>query len=156
MDCGTPGLPVHRQLPEFTQTHSLWVSDAIHLILCCPLLLPSIFLSIRILKLFPQNWSQVPKRLRTAVLRHTPTLPASDPDLGCAVWSPDSNVFQDCIGPALRLSIFLLWKVNCYSHPKKSSENCQWREASWDVLASFLCAPVSHDGNKVIDRGPRI
>ena len=21
MDCSTPGLPVHRQLPEFTQTH---------------------------------------------------------------------------------------------------------------------------------------
>ena len=25
----TPSLPVHRQLPEFTQTHVLWVSDAI-------------------------------------------------------------------------------------------------------------------------------
>ena len=29
MDCSTPGLPVHRQLPEFTQTHVHWVSDAI-------------------------------------------------------------------------------------------------------------------------------
>ena len=29
MDCSTPGLPVHHQLPEFTQTHSHWVSDAI-------------------------------------------------------------------------------------------------------------------------------
>ena len=29
MDCSTPGLPVHHQLPEFTQTHVLWVSDAI-------------------------------------------------------------------------------------------------------------------------------
>ena len=28
MDCSTPGLPVHRQLPEFTQTHVHWVSDA--------------------------------------------------------------------------------------------------------------------------------
>ena len=27
--CSTPGLPVHRQLPEFTQTHVHWVSDAI-------------------------------------------------------------------------------------------------------------------------------
>ena len=36
----TPGLPVHHQLPEFTQTHVHRVSDAIsHLILCCPLLL---------------------------------------------------------------------------------------------------------------------
>ena len=29
MDCNTPGLPVHQQLPEFTQTHLHWVCDAI-------------------------------------------------------------------------------------------------------------------------------
>ena len=29
MNCSTPGLPVHHQLPEFTQTHVLRVSDAI-------------------------------------------------------------------------------------------------------------------------------
>ena len=29
MNCSTPGLPVHRQLPEFTQTHVHQVSDAI-------------------------------------------------------------------------------------------------------------------------------
>ena len=29
MDCSTPGLPVHHQLPEFTQTHIHRVSDAI-------------------------------------------------------------------------------------------------------------------------------
>ena len=29
MDCSMPGLPVHLQLPEFTQTHVHWVSDAI-------------------------------------------------------------------------------------------------------------------------------
>ena len=29
MDHSTPGLPVHHQLPEFTQTHVHWVSDAI-------------------------------------------------------------------------------------------------------------------------------
>ena len=29
MDCSTPGLPIHRKLPEFTQTHVHWVSDAI-------------------------------------------------------------------------------------------------------------------------------
>ena len=44
MDCSTPGLPVHHQLPEFTQTHVHW-----DLILCRPLLLlPSIFPSIRV------------------------------------------------------------------------------------------------------------
>ena len=29
MDCSTPGLPVHHQLPEFTQTHVHLVGDAI-------------------------------------------------------------------------------------------------------------------------------
>ena len=29
MSCSTPGLPVHHQLPEFTQTHVHRVSDAI-------------------------------------------------------------------------------------------------------------------------------
>ena len=29
MDCSTPGLQVHHQLPEFTQTHVHWASDAI-------------------------------------------------------------------------------------------------------------------------------
>ena len=31
MDCCTTGFPVHHQLPEFTQTHAHWVSDAIQL-----------------------------------------------------------------------------------------------------------------------------
>ena len=29
MDCSTPDLPAHHQLPELTQTHVHWVSDAI-------------------------------------------------------------------------------------------------------------------------------
>ena len=29
MNCSTPGLPVHHQLPESTQTHVYWVGDAI-------------------------------------------------------------------------------------------------------------------------------
>ena len=29
MDCSTPGLPVHHQLPEFTWTHVHWVGDVI-------------------------------------------------------------------------------------------------------------------------------
>ena len=29
MDCSTPGLPSHHQLPEFTQTNVRWVDDAI-------------------------------------------------------------------------------------------------------------------------------
>ena len=50
MNRSTPGLPVHHQLPEFTQTHVHRVGDAVsHLILCRPLLLlPSIPPSIRV------------------------------------------------------------------------------------------------------------
>ena len=50
MDWSSPGLPVHHQLPEFTQTHVRWVGDTSnHLILWHPLLLlPSIFPSIRV------------------------------------------------------------------------------------------------------------
>ena len=40
MDCSTPGLPVHHQLPEFTQTHIHWVGDAIQP--SHPLLSPSL------------------------------------------------------------------------------------------------------------------
>ena len=39
MDCSTPGLPVHHQLPESTQTHVLRVGDAIQS--SQPLLSPS-------------------------------------------------------------------------------------------------------------------
>ena len=42
-------LPCHHQLLKLAQTHVYQVSDAIHFILCCPLLLlPSIFPSIRV------------------------------------------------------------------------------------------------------------
>ena len=49
MDCGMTGLHVHHQLQEFTQTHVCRIGDAIHLILCHPLLpASSIFPSIRV------------------------------------------------------------------------------------------------------------
>ena len=50
MNRSTPGLPVHHQLPEFTQTMSTEsVMPSNHLILCHPLLLPpSVFPSVRV------------------------------------------------------------------------------------------------------------
>ena len=50
MDFSTPGLPVHHQLPELTQIYVHWVGDAIQPShpLSSPLLLPSIFPSIRV------------------------------------------------------------------------------------------------------------
>ena len=62
----TPGLPVHHQLPEFTQTHVHWVSDAIqpsHPLLS-PSPSPSIFPSMRVFSnesalriRWPKYWS---------------------------------------------------------------------------------------------------
>ena len=68
IDWGMPGFPVLHCLPHFTQTHVHWVSDAIqpsHLLFCGPLLLlPSIFLSIRVFSnelalciRWPRYWS---------------------------------------------------------------------------------------------------
>ena len=65
MDCSTPGLPVHHQHSESTQTHVHWFGDVFnHLILYHPLLLPSIFPSIRVFSnesafhiRWPKYWS---------------------------------------------------------------------------------------------------
>ena len=66
MDCSTPGLLVHHQLPKPTQTHFHQVMmPSNHLILCGPLpLLPSIFHSIRVFSIelvlcirWPKYWS---------------------------------------------------------------------------------------------------
>ena len=66
MDCSTPGLPVHHQLQEPTQTHVHWVvMPSNHLFLCRPLLLlPSLFPNIRVFSnesalhiRWPRYWS---------------------------------------------------------------------------------------------------
>ena len=69
MNCSTPGLPVHHQLSEFTQTHVHRVGDAIQPShpLSSPsplLLLPSVFPSIRVFSnesalhiRWSKNWS---------------------------------------------------------------------------------------------------
>ena len=67
MNHSTPGLPVHHQLPEFSQTHVHRVGDAIqpsHPLSPLLLLLPSIFPSIRIFSnesvlriRWPKYWS---------------------------------------------------------------------------------------------------
>ena len=63
-DGSTTGFPFHYQLLEFTQTHVHWVMHSNHLILCCPLLQPSIVPSIRVFSnesilhiRWPKYWS---------------------------------------------------------------------------------------------------
>ena len=68
MNCSTPGFSVLHYFPEFSQTQ--FIQSVIqfnlsnHLILCCPLLLPSIFPSIRVFSSesalhtrWPKYWS---------------------------------------------------------------------------------------------------
>ena len=65
MNRSTPGLPAHRQLPEFTQIHVYWVSDAIQL--SHPLLSPSppafylsrirVFSNVSLHIRWPKYWS---------------------------------------------------------------------------------------------------
>ena len=65
MDRSMPSLPVRHQLPELAETHVIeLVITSNHLLLCCPLCLPSIFPSIRVLSSesalhirWPKYWS---------------------------------------------------------------------------------------------------
>ena len=69
MDFSTPGLPVHHQLLEFTQTMCIEsVMPSNHLILCHPILLPSIFPSIRVF---------------------------SNESVLCIQWTPRTNLLKD-------------------------------------------------------------
>ena len=65
MNCSMSGFPVLHHLPELAPTHVQRVSDATrHLVFCHPLLLPSIFPSIRVFSnetalqiRWPKYWS---------------------------------------------------------------------------------------------------
>ena len=66
MDCSRPGLPVHQQFPDYTQTHVHWVGDAINNLIFCHLLLrlPSIYPRTRVFSnesvlriRWPKYWS---------------------------------------------------------------------------------------------------
>ena len=83
MDCSTPGLPVHHQLPEFTQTHVHWVGDAIQpshpLLSPCPTRLQSFPVSGS----FPMSQFFAPGSQSTEVSASTSVFPMNTQD-----WSP--------------------------------------------------------------------
>ena len=82
MNCSTPGLPVHYQLPEFTQTHVLWVRDAIQsshpLLSPCP---PALNLSLHQNLLMSQSFASGGQSI--GVSASTSVLPMNTLD-----WSP--------------------------------------------------------------------
>ena len=90
MCCSIPGLPVHHQLPEFTQTHVYWVSDAIQPChpLSSPFILPSIFSSIRV---FSYELSL------------------------CTKWTKYWS-FRFSISPSNEYSGLFSFRINCFDH----------------------------------------
>ena len=103
MDCSTPGLLVYHQLPEFTQTHVHWVSDAIqpsHPLSSSLLLLPTIFPSITVFSNESALHIRCPK-----------------------YWSFSSRPFSVCINWLECLSSPLNWDSLKYSHQKFLEKN---------------------------------
>ena len=109
MDCCTPGLPVHHQLPELALTHVHWVRDAIQPShpLSSPSPLPSIFPSISVFSnesvrhiRWPQYWSfsfsispsSVAATATAKSLQSCPTL--CDPIDGSPPGSPVPGILQ--------------------------------------------------------------
>ena len=114
----TPGLPIHHQLPEFTQTHVHCVSDTIQPY-CCPLLLPSIFPSIRVFSTesaLPMRWPKC--------------------------WSFSFNIIPSNEHPGL-ISFRMDWLdlLAVQGTLKKSSLTLQFKSISSSVL-TFLYSPT--------------
>ena len=86
MNCSMSGFPVHHQLPELAQIMFIEsVMPSNHLILCCPpLLLPSIFPSIRVFsdKTESCHYKPIPARFREKKIQPT--------------WSRSSVYLQKC------------------------------------------------------------
>ena len=89
MNCSMPGLPVHHQLPEFTQTRVHWVAEAIQpshplpsIFSSCPQSLPASG-SFQMNQLFASGGQSI------GVSVSTPVLPMNTQDwspLGCTGW----------------------------------------------------------------------
>ena len=124
MNRSMPGLLIHHQLPESTQTHVHQVGDAIqpfHFLLSRPLLLlPSIFPSIRVF---------------------------SSESVLC-IWWPKYWSFSFSISPSNEYSGLISFRMNCLNllpcSPRGSQESSptpQFKSINSSVL-SFLCSPT--------------
>ena len=119
MNCSTPGLPVHHQLPEFTETHVHQVSDAIQ---------PSHPLS------FPSPYP-IPPRIR--VFSNESTLCMRWPKY----WSCSFSIIPSKEIPGL-ISFRMDWlDLLAVQGTLKSSSTPQFRSSNSTVL-SFLHSPT--------------
>ena len=128
----TPVFPVLQHLLELSQTHVHWVSDASnHLIFCHPLLLPSVFRSIRLFSNesalcigWPKYWSFSlsisPSNEYSGLISFRTdwlNLLAVQGTLKCLTQQHDSKVQRQCFWTLPKKSIkdFYIWKYNLYS-----------------------------------------
>ena len=127
MDCSTPGLPVHHQLPEFTQTYVHWVSDAIQP--SHPIPFSSCLQSFQASGSFPVSQFFASGGQRIGVSALVSVLPMNIQDwspLGWAGWislqssptpqfkSINSSAFSFLYSPTLT-SIYDYWKIKSSS-----------------------------------------
>ena len=118
VDCSTPGSSVLHYLSKFAQVHVHWVSNAIYISsFVCSLLLPSIFLSIRIFSRVRSS-HQVAKVFGASALASV--LPM---DILC--WFPlglTGLISLQCKGPSRVFSSTTLQKHSLWSN----SHICTW------------------------------
>ena len=145
MDCSMPGLPVHHQLLEFTQTHVHWVSDAIQTFtLSRPLLLlPSVFPSMGVFQM-TQLFTSGGQRI--GVSSSTSVLPMNTQDWFHLEWTGWislqsrglSRVFSNTTvqkHPSLRRSAFFTVQL---SHPYMTTGKTI-ALTRWTFVGSCLC-----------------
>ena len=119
MDYSTPALPVYHQFPELAQTHVHRVGDAIHLILCHPFLLPSVFPIVRVFS-------------KESVLR---------------IRWPKYYSFSFSISLSDEYSELISFRINCFDllcYPKDSQDSSpalQFKSIN-SLALSFLCSPI--------------
>ena len=90
MDCSTPGLPVHHQLLESTQTHVHWVSDAIqpsHLIIWWDVPFSSCPQSFPVSESFQMSQPIASGGQSIGVSASTSVLPMNTQDWSCLGWT---------------------------------------------------------------------
>ena len=146
INCSTPRLPVHHQLPEFNQTHVHQVSDAIQPSLCRPLLLLSpipprirVFsnessLRIRWPKYWSFSFSIIPSKEPRADLLYNGLAgsPCSPKDSQESSPTPQfqrirSSVLGLLYGPALT-SVHDYWENHSFNY----------RDLCWKVMSPFF------------------
>ena len=144
MDCSTPGFPVLYHLSEFAQTHVHRVGDAIqpsHPLLS-PLLLPSIFPSIRVFSnesalciTWPKYWS------------FSFSISPSNEYSGLISFRIDwfDLLAVKTLLQHQNLKASILWVLNLLSGPTLTSKHDYWKNHSFDNTVSLSLVYKTQD-----------